>query len=288
MGLKELFSGRQKQPKVQQNQANTNGFGFSGLPQNISTHGHPIYRGFDGRPEPNNQQQLGHATGLNQDPMNYQTNGQSPVSPLQPHGPDQIGFGQRVHELPGTGRRWATEPQQAISPEEYDRRRRDLELAKQKSERVAEKVKRAEAERLAIEQQRKASKESVRQLRELVRQRYRLDLSIWNEKDVLEADRELVLKDCHRADEILQHIYAIVSDWQEMLFDKEDWKVAQQIKDGLLGDELHVRWGQTPPWEFNAASVQDVVSDEEWNEWNHGISCMLSRVCSRNVLLAYV
>lgn len=206
---------------------------------------------------------------------------QSNVQYIAPFTPDQVGPRQPDHhqdqshpqELPGTRGRWASESEQNMSRDEYLRQQKKehyqshLKEAERKSRLIAERHQKAEAERLALERQRNSSKESVRQLRELVRERYRLDLYIWSERDVLPADRELVMRDCQRADDRLRRIYTIVSCWDEEFFAKKDWDAAKKIKEGILAAKAeggHLLWAQKPPWEYE--SDRESLSDDGWND----------------------
>ena len=58
----------------------------------------------------------------------------------------------------------------------------DLRRAQEKSRVLAEKAARAETEKARLERIRNASKDNVRYLRELIREKYQYDLAIWNER----------------------------------------------------------------------------------------------------------
>lgn len=170
--------------------------------------------------------------------------------------------GQVRVDLPRTESRWAAERRQYLANDEY--RQRCAEEARRQNQGLALKRQREAQARALQERRTKASKDSVRHLRDLCREKYRLDLSIWAERDVLEADQELVMIQCQRADEILQEIYGIVTAWGADLFtDAEEKKVAQKIKDGLLEDGQHVRWTETPPWTM--IEEDEVNTDNEWD-----------------------
>lgn len=93
-----------------------------------------------------------------------------------------------------------------------------------------------------------ASKESVRMVRQFIRDRYRLDLHIWKNRDVQDADRDFVVEDCRRSDRVLERIRAIVSSWDADLFDADEWEVARTIK-AIFTDESSIAiWHKLPPW----------------------------------------
>lgn len=94
-----------------------------------------------------------------------------------------------------------------------------------------------------------ASKDTVRRLRELIRERYRLDIYIWSKRKVKRANRKIIEVKCEKSDAILQEIYFIVEAWEEDLFEPEDWKVARKIKESILQKDQHAIWGDIPPWD---------------------------------------
>ncbi len=116
----------------------------------------------------------------------------------------------------------------------------------------AERMERREQERVRMEREQNAGALNIARLRALARERYRLDVRIWNKRDVLPADQHIILRDCKKADETLDRIYDIVSNWDQKDFgDDDEWKLAKTIKDQLLRKDQHIRWTDTPPWEWN-------------------------------------
>ena len=120
-------------------------------------------------------------------------------------------------------------------------------------ERRVEEERRLEEERHRMFRQQIASTESVRRLRDLVRQRYQQDIYIWSKRGVQRADRKLIQKECEKADRILGEIYFIVDAWEEDQFEKRDeWYLAKAIKDSLSHRDQHATWGDVPPWDRGA------------------------------------
>ena len=212
-------------------------------------------------------------------------NQDQPVSPIHPWSPQDFGSHQTFGdtrggpavELEDTRNHWPQprvqrQPadEQHLRQHQMNPQRRALEEAKFKTKLISDRNAKAKAEEVALRRLQSASKESVRELRMLVRERYRLELSLLGEKGVLVADRGIVLKHCKQADELLQRIYSIVTNWDEDLFDsKEDWRVARKIKEGLIKtreDGLHNLWVQRPPWEIDSDPEQERTSDDEWDE----------------------
>ena len=116
-------------------------------------------------------------------------------------------------------------------------------------------VQRNEEKRI-LERRRNASADNVRHLRELIRERYALDLYIWEHRSVLKAVRRKVEPVCKKADAILQEIYFIVNAWDEDLFDEQEWQTVKRIKarlstkpqeNGESGDPAI--WGDLAPWD---------------------------------------
>ena len=151
----------------------------------------------------------------------------------------------------------------ALNPEEVQQQR-DAELREkmraQAQKRATEERRRREIEDiqrkedLARDMQdrvRKCSSPSIRDLRALLREKYKLDHQIWDKRNVLRVNQKIVLKDCERADNILRSIYTIIDAWEANMFTREEWSVAQQIKESLVeqrSQQAHVWWCALPPW----------------------------------------
>ena len=106
-----------------------------------------------------------------------------------------------------------------------------------------------------LDRERNASRQTVRKLRELIRERYRLDVYVWSKRKVAKGNRKVIMVQCRKSDAILQEIYFIVNAWEEDLFDPEDWKVAKKIKEGLSQQDQHAVWGDLPPWDRKESGV---------------------------------
>jgi len=126
---------------------------------------------------------------------------------------------------------------------------RTMRRAVEENWRVEEERQRAEAAEHKLKQEQNASAASVRRLRGLIREKYRLDIYVWNKREVQKANRKIIMKDCLKADALLQEIYWIVNAWEESLFEPEEWKVAKKIKEALSKQEDHAVWGDLPPWD---------------------------------------
>ena len=192
---------------------------------------------------------------------------QPPPMPFVPM-PDisNSGHADGTFELDAQSRAWAAERAQYLQQENQRRhlaannaaQQRDAQQRaaaeeqhrKMAQDRGMKQVKeQEEANKRILERQRNASAESVRRLRELVREKYRLDVYVWSKRDVLRANQKIIMGDCKKADAILQEIYYIINAWEEDLFDAEEWKVAKKIKESLSQTDQHAIWVSQPPWD---------------------------------------
>ena len=155
---------------------------------------------------------------------------------------------------------WANQTTQDALHEEQRQRAEQLRAEQREREYVqsverqnlliAEQKERAEAEERRYKRDQNASVGCVRHLRGLMREKYRLDIYVWSMREVQKADREIIEKDCAKADAILQEIYFIVNAWEEDQFEPEEWKIANKIKDNLtVNASKHAIWGDLPPWD---------------------------------------
>ncbi|KAK5075558.1 hypothetical protein LTR64_001765 [Lithohypha guttulata] len=117
--------------------------------------------------------------------------------------------------------------------------------------------KRADAERRSkLEKEHNASAENIRRLRELIRERYALDIDIWQKRNVQRANRKMIVPRCEKADAILLEIRRIVDTWDRSLFNDQEWDMVNRIKAALCTKELEngdsnepAIWGDLPPWD---------------------------------------
>lgn len=93
-----------------------------------------------------------------------------------------------------------------------------------------------------------ASSQSVCRLRSLIREKYALDVEVWDKRDVQQAVRPYLMEKAMRSDEIMREILNIVSAWDERHFESAEWMLATQIKTSLLPASKHQFWEISPPW----------------------------------------
>jgi hypothetical protein len=91
--------------------------------------------------------------------------------------------------------------------------------------------------------------EHIRELRELIQKRYRLDLEIWNCRNCLQIDKHRVENMMIRSDAVLDKILAILTTWAESHL---KWSVADGLKVDQITDRMNkrefIRWQGNPPW----------------------------------------
>lgn len=127
---------------------------------------------------------------------------------------------------------------------------REIEVQRvQMIERQQEMQRQAQEQRQRQERLRRASPQSLRRLRGLIRQRYERDIVVWNRRSVLRADRDLVMIEGRKADLILAEIREIVESWTEADgWTPEEWRMAKKIKECLAHGDQRM-WEEHPPWE---------------------------------------
>ncbi|KAF2168393.1 hypothetical protein M409DRAFT_53082 [Zasmidium cellare ATCC 36951] len=110
---------------------------------------------------------------------------------------------------------------------------------------------------------RKASATSIRELRWLIRAKYRLDVYVWSKRGVQKAMRPYILAEAKKSDALLLTILAIVKTWDRDLFSAEEWRLAKKIKENLIKSESqYVLWKDSPPWDPKRSEAEEEVDDE--------------------------
>lgn len=136
-----------------------------------------------------------------------------------------------------------------------------LEIARREEERqrkVAEKQ-RAEKERIdrdrrlqqeKLRRLKEASPETLRVLRELIRNRYELDVGIWGLRSARRPDRWIVLDMMDKSDAIMQEIHAMIGAWgdnRDKAWSDEEWEKVESIRKRLQNGGYQT-WADNPPW----------------------------------------
>lgn len=122
------------------------------------------------------------------------------------------------------------------------------EMVRQQRQMQQQAEERQRQERQRQERLRQSTPEGLRHLRTLIRQRYERDINIWASRGVLRADRDLVVRDGHKADLVLAEIRQIVGSWNEADgWATDEWRVVKKIKEGLANSDQRM-WEKQPPW----------------------------------------
>ncbi|KAH0558445.1 hypothetical protein GP486_004891 [Trichoglossum hirsutum] len=100
-----------------------------------------------------------------------------------------------------------------------------------------------------VEPGRKITPEEVRDLGNLIRKRYELDVEIWGLRHVRPRDRPIVEDKMRRSDAILEKIRRTVDTWDraDVFESSGDWNKLQDIKMRIKEDGKR-HWALNPPW----------------------------------------
>lgn len=156
---------------------------------------------------------------------------------------------------------WFTPQQQAELNLTHRAKKESRRFAEEEQQREI-KLRQEEAECKRQEKRKAASPESIRNVRDLIREKYRLDLYVWSRRNIQVADRNLVQNDCMTADSLLEQICCHINGWDESSFGTEEWKVVAKIQENIRRNEnRHVLWMSQLPWD--PAWNEDDLQDEE-------------------------
>jgi hypothetical protein len=166
--------------------------------------------------------------------------------------------------------------QQERARQEFEREERELALQRQlqreQDDRARQEFERMEAQRLEWERKERLKRErkerdqrkrdtermklqmvspdTLRNLRELIRERYELDVEIWSLRNVRRPDRWIVEEKMEKADAVLLKIFTIVHAWEttQGSWTDAEWKQAKEIQNRVLAEGKRW-WTGNPPWE---------------------------------------
>jgi hypothetical protein len=97
----------------------------------------------------------------------------------------------------------------------------------------------------------KVSGVGIRDLNELIRKRYALDVEIWSERYCMARDCKVIEDKMRRSDAALARIMSIVRSWDrpEVWESDADWQRLRTIRDRLEEEGGKRIWKNNPPWE---------------------------------------
>lgn len=109
---------------------------------------------------------------------------------------------------------------------------------------------------------RQISSTSIRELRWLIRDKYRRDVYVWSKRGVQVAMRPTILAEAKRSDALLSTILAIVKTWDRDSFEAEEWRLAKKIKDNpVKSEDRYVLWKDSPPWDPKRLAASEEVDN---------------------------
>ncbi|KAK0125658.1 hypothetical protein ONS95_000339 [Cadophora gregata] len=90
----------------------------------------------------------------------------------------------------------------------------------------------------------------VRELNDLIRTKYSLDLDIWSLRHCRPRDRDMVKDKMRRSDAALAKIMATVNLWDHLedWESEQNWRQLRAIKERLIRSKICL-WSEAPPWE---------------------------------------
>jgi DNA repair exonuclease SbcCD ATPase subunit len=131
---------------------------------------------------------------------------------------------------------------------EIEAHRRELKAQEEREERLRQDRERQEEE-VKQARMKMASPGSLRELRELIRTRYALDVEIWGLRMVRRPDRPIVEEMMEKSDAALLEIKKIVQAWDgtEGNWTLSEWEQVQEIRKRILASGKR-EWASNPPW----------------------------------------
>ncbi|OAL55639.1 hypothetical protein IQ07DRAFT_173635 [Pyrenochaeta sp. DS3sAY3a] len=133
-----------------------------------------------------------------------------------------------------------------------------LQLAnreREAAERQAADVKRAREEKHK-QARRVTTPEAIQSLREMIRRKYELDMSIWADRKVRRPLRPEIEIKMEQADAAYMEILSVVRSWEEVgvgkgAWQKHEWELVMEVKARCEDDGDKRWWYGNPPWEEN-------------------------------------
>jgi hypothetical protein len=96
----------------------------------------------------------------------------------------------------------------------------------------------------------KITPEELRDLREMIRQRYQLDVQIWSERFLRERDRDITEAKIKKADALMNKIRRTVITWNDPQYFKHgtgDYEAFQEVARRIYSEGKR-DWVAEPPW----------------------------------------
>lgn len=141
-----------------------------------------------------------------------------------------------------------------------EERKKAALLEKEQQEREAAAQHAAEIKKAREDKQKQVRRlttpEAIQSLRENVRRKYELDMSIWADRKVRRPLRPEIEVKMEQADAVYLEILSIVRSWEEVGvgksgWQKHEWELVRDIKERCEDDGAKRWWVGNPPWEEN-------------------------------------
>ena len=149
-----------------------------------------------------------------------------------------------------------------LAEEREEARKREQRARQKEAEQLQRREEKKRIERERIEQERlreqeefekmqQAAPETLRDLRELIRNRYELDVKIWSMWHTRKPNRPYVQKDMDKADVIMEEILCLINAWgntrDTARWSKEEWEKVEIIRTKIREGGYRT-WANNPPW----------------------------------------
>lgn len=114
-------------------------------------------------------------------------------------------------------------------------------------------------------QHQKITARELRELRDLIRYRYKLDVQIWGRRDVKPHSRYLIEVDMRKSDAALASIRRKVEEWDSRAYFASDaeYRKFGEIKTRLCAPGKR-NWMEHPPWEQSEVNGQSGMQYPPW------------------------
>lgn len=114
--------------------------------------------------------------------------------------------------------------------------------------------------RLQRKEKPKLTTDQLRELRELIRHRYTLDVDIWRQRREPEWNRSQTEEQMIQADAALVKLKQMVKEWdsERNFSTAEEYEQFQEIRKAILAKGKR-NWKQEPPWETEETDTQFVA-----------------------------
>lgn len=144
--------------------------------------------------------------------------------------------------------RESNQRRESIARLEEAKRRQEQQNKEQLEREQVEQGRRREQE--SQKKLREASAETLRDLRELIRSRYEMDVTIWSLRNARRPDKPIVHGHMDKADAIMDEILLMIEAWgdnSDGRWNEEEWAKVEIIRKKVRTGGYRT-WTDNPPW----------------------------------------